>query len=102
MLFRSDASRAPGLAVLFHARLVRPLVGMVLVMLGLSVILRDQNRNIFISAGMCLVLCCLFFGAAYTAKMLGDNDMVPPALAAWLPLMVFGPYALVLFDAAHT
>lgn len=99
---RPDASRAPGLAVLFHSRLVRPLVGMVLVMLGLSVILRDQNRNIFISAGMCLVLCCLFFGAAYTAKMLGDNDMVHPALAAWLPLMLFGPYALVLFDAAHT
>ena len=99
---RPDASRAPSLAVLFHSRLVRPLIGVVLVMLGLSVILRDQNRNIFISAGICLVLCCLFFGAGYSAKMLGDNDFVHPALAAWMPVMVFGPYALVLFDAAHT
>jgi lipopolysaccharide export system permease protein len=73
-----------------------------LVLLGLSVILQDQNRNIFISAGLCLVLCAMFFGAAYAAKMLGENDMVPPALAAWLPLVIFGPYALVLFDAAHT
>ena len=99
---RPDASRAPALAVLFHARLVRPVIGMVLVLLGLSVILQDQNRNIFISAGLCLVLCAMFFGAAYAAKMLGENDMVPPALAAWLPLVIFGPYALVLFDAAHT
>ena len=44
-------------AVLFHTRLARPLVGIILVFLGLSVILRDQNRNVFISAGMCVVLC---------------------------------------------
>ncbi|MBI1830794.1 MAG: LptF/LptG family permease [Planctomycetes bacterium] len=39
------------LAVVFHMRLTRPIVGVILVLLGLSVILRDQNRNIFISAG---------------------------------------------------
>src|SRR5438552_4516190 len=49
----ADASRqgSPTLdrkkAVLFHTRLARPLLGMVLVFLGLSVILRDQNRNVF-------------------------------------------------------
>jgi lipopolysaccharide export system permease protein len=34
--------------------------------------------------------------------MLGDNDILGPALSAWLPVLFFGPLALVLFDAVHT
>src|SRR5439155_17362527 len=44
-------------AVLFHSRLTRPLLSIVLVVLALSVILGDQNRNIYVSVGMCLVVC---------------------------------------------
>src|SRR5262249_27258530 len=59
-LQKPDSTRLATLAVLFHTRLTRPILGMILVFLGLSVILRDQNRNVFISAGMCLVLCGVF------------------------------------------
>jgi lipopolysaccharide export system permease protein len=90
------------LAVIFHMRLTRPILGMILVLLGLSVILRDQNRNVFISAGMCLVLCGLFFAACFTCQYVGNNEIVSPALAAWLPVFVFGPPSLVMFDAVHT
>ena len=54
------------------------------------------------SSGLCLVLCGVFFAACYACKMLGDNDYINPALAAWLPVLFFGPHALVLFDAVHT
>ena len=101
-LQRPESLRLASMAVLFHSRLTRPLLGMVLVLLGLSVILRDQNRNVLISSGMCLVLCGVFFAACYTCKMLGDNDYLSPALAAWLPVLLFGPHSLVLFDAVHT
>ena len=70
------------IAVLFHSRLTRPLLGMVLVVMGLSVILRDQTRNVIISSGMCLVLCSIFFAGLYTCKMLGDSEYIAPALAA--------------------
>jgi len=88
--------------VLFHTRLTRPLLGLVLVVMGLSVILRDQNRNVFISSGMCLVLCGVFFAACYMSKTAGDYEYVSPAAAAWAPVLVFGPFAIVLFDAVHT
>jgi lipopolysaccharide export system permease protein len=97
-----DSTRLASMAVLFHMRLTRPLLGMVLVLLGLSVILRDQNRNVIISSGMCLVLCGMFFAFSYTCKTLGDNEYVNPAFAAWLPVVTFGPFAFVLFDAVHT
>lgn len=101
-LGKSDSNRLAGMAVHFHMRLTRPILGAILVFVGLSVILRDQNRNVFISAGLCLGLCALLFAANFGCKHLGDSEILAPALAAWLPVLVFGPLSLVLFDAIHT
>lgn len=101
-LGRANSNRIASMAVFFHMRLTRPLLGMILVVMGLSVILRDQNRSVFISAGLCLVLCAVFFGACLGAKYLGDHELLSPSLAAWLPVFFFGPLALVQFDAIHT
>jgi lipopolysaccharide export system permease protein len=101
-LAKPESTRLAAMAVLFHTRLTRPVLGVILVLLGLSVILRDQNRNVFISAGLCLLLCGLFFAATFACKHLGDHEYLSPALAAWLPVLTFGPLSLVLFDAAHT
>jgi lipopolysaccharide export system permease protein len=101
-LQKPESTRLSAMAVLFHMRLTRPILGILLVFLGLSVILRDQNRNAIISSGMCLVLCGLFFAVQCSCKMLGDNDYLPPALAAWTPVLCFGPLAVAMFDAVHT
>lgn len=101
-LQKPEGNRLVSVAVLFHIRLTRPILGMVLVLLGLSVILRDQNRNVIISAGSCLVLCAIFFATCYCFKILGDSDFIAPALAAWMPIVGFGPLCLVMFDAVHT
>lgn len=101
-LGRAESTRLAAMAVLFHTRFTRPLLGMILVVSGLAIILRDQNRNVFLSAGLCVVLCGLFFAALFISKSLGDNDYLSPALAAWLPVLVFGPFSLVWFDAVHT
>jgi lipopolysaccharide export system permease protein len=102
LLHRSDSRRQEAMAVMFHMRLTRPIVGMLLVVMGLSVILRDPNRHVFISAGYCLVLNGVFFGVVFACKFLGDNDLIPPALSAWLPVLIFGPVAFAMFDAIHS
>jgi lipopolysaccharide export system permease protein len=101
-LAKADPTRVASVAVLFHMRLTRPILGMILVFLGLSVILRDQNRNVFISTGMCLILCGLFFASSIIFKHLGEHEYISPALAAWMPVLNFGPLSFVLFDAIHT
>jgi lipopolysaccharide export system permease protein len=101
-LARPDSTRLAAMAVLFHMRLTRPILGLLLVVLGLSTILRDQNRNVFFSAGLCLGLCGLFFGATFVCKHLGDHEYVSPALAAWLPVLCFGSLSLASIDAIHT
>lgn len=96
------AAQHADLAVTFHSRLTRPLMGVILVLLGLSVILRDQNRNVFISAGLCLSLSVVFFATIFASQYLGKYDYVSPALSAWLPVILFGPFSLVMYDAVHT
>ena len=109
-----DTSPKQKLAVTFHHRIVRPLNGLILTLFGLAVILRNPNRHVFISAGLCLVLAVLFSAVVFGAKYLGEYGLnldlwvwklsfsLPPAVAAWMPALVFGPICFVTFDAIHT
>lgn len=101
-LAKSNTMQLATVAVYFHMRLTRPILGLLLIFLGLSVILRDQNRNVFVSAGLCLVMCALLYAAINTCKFLGDNDFLQPALAAWLPVFLCGPVTFALFESIHT
>ena len=47
-------------------------------------------------------LCAVFFAACFLFKHLGDNEYLTPALAAWMPVLLFGPLSVALFDAIHT
>ncbi len=100
-LDRAESTQHAILALNFHTRLTRPLVGIILVVLGLSVILRDQNRNVFVSSGLCLVLCLVFFGTLFACQHLGVH-VLSPALAAWLPVFLFGPVSVLMYAEVHT
>jgi lipopolysaccharide export system permease protein len=98
----AGAPRLTPLAVQVHLRLMLPVLTLIMVWMGLSLILRDQCRNVFLNAGLCLILSALFHIACFGARYLGDNELLAPALAAWLPVLIFGPLALALFDGIHT
>lgn len=102
MLLDPEPRRRGKMAVLFHTRVTRPLVGMLMVVFGLSVILANPNRHVIISSGMCLLASAGMFLFVIASKYLGDQDVLPAALAAWLPVIVFGPPSLVALDAVHT
>ena len=102
LLSSADPRRQPAVAVSFHRRFTRPLISMILVITGLGVVLRDQNKNVFLNVGTCIAICGVFYAADLGCKYLGEHDFVSPPLAAWLPVLVFGPFALVQFDAIQT
>lgn len=102
LMKRTDVGRMNQLAVNFHMRMTRPIIGLLLVIMGMSIILRDQTRHVFISSGLCIGLCAAFFAAIYISKFLGNGDYVSPAMAAWIPVLIFGPFAAILYDAIHT
>ncbi|HXD85395.1 MAG TPA: LptF/LptG family permease [Urbifossiella sp.] len=102
LLGRPEPRRQSKVAVLFHMRITRPLGGAMLVLLGLSVILGNPNRHVFISSGLCLAIAISYYVCLLGCKFLGDSGYVSPPLAAWIPVLIYGPLMLASVDAIHT
>ncbi len=83
----------PDVYLTLHSRFVRPLLDMSLVLLGIPLVLRRETRNIFMAAVMGLGLVVALWAVMLTSDALGRNYLISAVLAAWLPLLVFGPLA---------
>ncbi|QDU30882.1 putative permease YjgP/YjgQ family protein [Anatilimnocola aggregata] len=82
--------------VTMHGRFVKPLLDIVLVFLGLPLVLGRASRNIFVAGGVCLGLMATFFIVSLICQGLGNNFLLRPTVAAWMPLMIFGPIAFTV------
>lgn len=85
--------------VAIHSRLMAPFLDTTLLFLGLPFVVTRTNRNPFIAVGLCLSVVTLFMGIVLGCQSLGANGWLQPALAAWLPVLIFVPIAAALSDA---
>jgi lipopolysaccharide export system permease protein len=85
--------------VAIHMRIVQPFLDTTLLMLGLPFVVTRTNRNPFLILGMCLAVVTVFMLTVLGSQSLGSSGGLAPALAAWLPLMLFAPLAAALYDA---
>lgn len=88
-----------GVRVAIHARFVQPLLDMVLVFIGLPFVVGGERRNVFLAIGICILITSLFMVVVLACHWLGSISLVSPALAAWLPMIIFAPVAAWL---SHT
>lgn len=82
--------------VTMHGRFVQPLLDLTLVFLGLPLVLSRGSRNIFVAGAICLSLMATFFVTNLVCQGMGNNYLLSPTMAAWLPMLLFGPVAFVL------
>jgi lipopolysaccharide export system permease protein len=87
--------------LIIHSRLVRPLLDVTLLFLGLPLMLSRSKRNVFLAIGMCMALVITFMIVVFACEYLGSSYLIEPALAAWLPLMIFIPCAVALSQPLH-
>ncbi len=80
--------------VAMHARIVQPALDVVLLFLGLPLLLSRYSRNVFFSIGLCVSLVVGFYLVVFACQYLGSSYLISPAMAAWLPLMIFVPLAM--------
>jgi lipopolysaccharide export system permease protein len=90
-LREEGTSRLGLVAVQWHLRLTSPLLALLLVGMGLALLLRDANRHMYVNAGFSLGLAALLYASFYLSRFLGESGFLTPAMAAWLPLLIFGP-----------
>jgi len=76
-----------------HARVTAPFLDMALVLLGIPLVLGPTRRGVFVAVGQCVLMTVLFFLVVMGCHALAGADVVGPATAAWLPLLILGPLA---------
>jgi lipopolysaccharide export LptBFGC system permease protein LptF len=79
--------------VRIHARFTTPLLDMVLTLLGIPLVLGPIRRGVFVAIGQCVLMTIVFFLVVMGCHALAASDVLGPAAAAWLPLLVLGPLA---------
>ena len=79
-----------------HSRVVQPLLDVTLLFLGLPLVVRRESHNVFLAIGMCMGITTIFLVTVMSLQQLGSSSMINPALAAWMPLIIFIPPAVGL------
>jgi lipopolysaccharide export LptBFGC system permease protein LptF len=97
-LLELDSIPNPASAVLTkQSRITQPIVNLIMLLLALPFIL-SRERNIKASAGMCLLVVAVFFVFVHICRHIGMG----PMLGAWLPVLLFAPPAVLMFDSVKT
>jgi lipopolysaccharide export system permease protein len=85
--------------VAIHSRFVQPLLDIVLLFMGLPLVARRESRKVFLAIGVCMAVTTMFMLTVTGFQRLGEISMIPAAMAAWAPLMIFVPSAVGLSHA---
>jgi lipopolysaccharide export LptBFGC system permease protein LptF len=80
-----------------HVRFADPINNLILLLLALPFIL-SRERNIKASAGLSVLMTGAYFAFIHITRVVG----LPPMLAAFLPIVLFGTVAAVMLDSIKT
>lgn len=100
-LYASDPTRTD-VAVALQGRYAFPFSNIVLLLIGLPFVLGTECKSTFAGLVACIVICAAFYGIHALCTELGKEQTLSPALAAWLPIAIFAPLGVFLFDGVKT
>lgn len=93
-LEKEPRARSGSMRVMVHQRVLRPLIDWTVLLLGIPVLLTRPDRHMFWVAGACIGIVAGFTVVVMGVAVLGGaNQWLSPAMAVWLPLVVFLPWA---------
>jgi lipopolysaccharide export system permease protein len=79
------------LEVMRQTRFTYPLATIVLLLLGIPLVLRRDRQSIYAAWGLGVLVSILYFGVENVLHGLAERDgVISPALAAWIPIAIFG------------
>jgi lipopolysaccharide export system permease protein len=82
-----------------HSRFMQPFLDTTLLFLGLPLVVSRGNRNPYFAIGLCVGVVALFMVVKLGCQSLCLTGWLQPPLAAWLPLMIFAPIAVILSNS---
>jgi lipopolysaccharide export system permease protein len=101
-LLGSSQVNAPVVEVAMHKHFAKPILNIVLLLLGLPFIVGQEGKSYLLSVMFCIGVFVLVLGVEYVAVEFGGRGDLPPALAAYLPVFIFTPVAILTLDNVRT
>jgi lipopolysaccharide export LptBFGC system permease protein LptF len=87
------------LELMRQTRFTYPFTPIVLLLLGIPLVLKRDRQSVYAAWGICLLVSILYFGVENTLHGLAERDgVLSPALAAWIPITVFGIAGALTFQ----
>jgi lipopolysaccharide export LptBFGC system permease protein LptF len=77
--------REPFFKMLLYSRMSSPLAPLILIMGGLPFVVRINPRNFFIGVGLCTIVVALYYLVTIVFYILGNRDVLKPAVATVVP-----------------
>jgi len=95
-LYNRSLDLGGDIRVAIHARIVQPLLDILLLFLGLPLVMTLESRNVFVAMALCSVVSLAFMLVVIVFQKLGGIYALglSPALGVWLPLILFAPLAV--------
>ena len=87
---------------LLQYHLTFPLANIVLLLVGLPLMMRQERGKGVERLAFGLLLCVFFFGADFIFRNLGMQGALQPLMASWVPVLFFGSLGVVLVDSMKT
>jgi len=81
----------------YHYRFSYSLIGLIVVLLGLPLSVRLRRGGVMFGLGLGLLVSFLYWGAIQMSRAYGTSHVVSPAMAAWMPNILFAGVAVVLW-----
>lgn len=84
-----------------HFRFTDPIINMAMLLLGLPMLVSRERRNTKTALALSLLGPAACFIVTFACKLLGGAEL-GPMIAAWLPLLIFMPLAVLALEEIKT
>lgn len=101
LLQSRNLANRPSVNMSRHIRLTQPLLQWILLLLTLPFFLVREPANVMAAGGKALLLAGAFYLVAFVAHSVVKEEAYA-ALIAWIPILIFGPLAVVQLANART
>ncbi len=88
-LLKTEGADPNPLRVMFHLRLAVPWASVVLALVGASLGVRPQRTSSGMGLGMSVMIVFVYYVTMSFCRALGQSGMLLPAIAAWVPNLLF-------------
>jgi len=92
----------PTTVLLVHSRFSFPLSPIVLLLVGLPFVMDPHSKSFIKGLIFCFLLAVGFYMIHFACIDLGSKGSIPPILAAWLPVTMFGMIGVFAFSRMRT